>query len=98
LFSSSSVCPEHSMPFKLPCTARVFLLERLSNHCQGLHKNLCEIYTKFDVVPFSESSRNRIRSHTSLHKRGRKDGYIHPAAWNVVHWLQIYASSIIALV
>jgi hypothetical protein len=63
-----------------PYTAHVFLPERLSNHCQGLRRTFFEIRTKFDAVPLSDPSRNRIRSDTRLKIKGRKNQYIHPAA------------------
>jgi hypothetical protein len=47
---------------KFPCTAHAFFLKRLSNHCQGLRSTFSEICTKFDAVPLSDPSRNRIRA------------------------------------
>jgi hypothetical protein len=61
-----SACPEPSMPFKHPCTAHVFFLERLSNHYQGLRHTFSNIYTKFDAVPLSDPSRNHSRPNTEL--------------------------------
>jgi hypothetical protein len=43
------------------CTAHAFFPERLSNLCQGFRRNITEIYTKFDAVPLSDPSQNRIR-------------------------------------
>jgi hypothetical protein len=51
--------------------------------------------TKFDALPLSDPSRNRIKPDTRLQIKGRKNHHVHPAAWNVVHWLPGYVSTII---
>jgi hypothetical protein len=46
---------ESTTPRKRPCTAHAFFHERLSNHCQSLHRTFPEICTKFDSVSLSDS-------------------------------------------
>jgi hypothetical protein len=78
-----NVCPtrpELSMPFKHLCTAHAFILERLSNHCQGLHRTTSEICSKFDAVCLSNPSRNRVRPDMKLQIKQCKNQHIHPAA------------------
>jgi hypothetical protein len=53
------------------CTAHSFFPECLSNHCQGLHSTFPKICTKYDDVPVSDQSQNRIRPHTELKIKGR---------------------------
>jgi hypothetical protein len=48
--------------------------ERLYNHCQGLRLISSEKCTKFDAVPLSDPSPNRIRPDTRLEMKGRKEG------------------------
>jgi hypothetical protein len=43
-----------------------YVTARLSNLCQGLRHTLSEICTKFDAVPLSDPSRNRISPYTRL--------------------------------
>jgi hypothetical protein len=52
-------------------TAHTFFPECLCNHFQGLHHTFSEIYTKFDAVPLSDPSRNRIRPDTRLQIKER---------------------------
>jgi hypothetical protein len=54
------------------CTAHAFFPGRLSNHCQGLCGAISKICRKFDPVPLSDPSRNRIRPETRLQIKGRK--------------------------
>jgi hypothetical protein len=63
-----SVCPEPSMPFKHPCTAHACLI--IARVSAAL---FTEISTKFEAVPFSDPSRNRIRPDTRLHMQDRKE-------------------------
>jgi hypothetical protein len=77
------------------CTADAFFPQRLSNHCQGIRGTFSEICTKFDGVPLSDPSRNRIRRGTRLQIKGRKNQHVHPAAWNCVPWLPRYTNTII---
>jgi hypothetical protein len=51
---------------KLLC-ASCFLHERLCNHCPGLCCTFSKICTKFNAVPLSDPSRNRIRADMWLH-------------------------------
>jgi hypothetical protein len=46
--------------------AHAIFPERLSNHFQGFRRTFSEICTKFDAVPLSDTSRNRIRADTLL--------------------------------
>jgi hypothetical protein len=79
-----------------PCTAHAFFPECLSNHCQGLCHTFTEICTKFDAVPLSHPSQNRIRPDTRLQIKGcKKNHHAHPSVWNVVCWLPRYAGTII---
>jgi hypothetical protein len=55
-------------------------LECLSNQCQGLRCTFSEICTKFDAIPLSNPSRNRIRPNMRLQIKRRKQSHIHPAA------------------
>jgi hypothetical protein len=50
---------------------------------------------KFHAVPLSDPSQNCIGLDTRLQIKGRKNCHIHLAAWNVVHWLPRYASTIV---
>jgi hypothetical protein len=61
----------------------------LSNHCQDLHHSLSESCTKFDAVPLSEPSRNRISPDTRLQIKGLNDQHVHPAAWDFIHCLPL---------
>jgi hypothetical protein len=70
--SPFSLRPASSIPFKHLCTAHAFFPERLSNHCQGLHRTFCEIFTNFDAPSFSDRSRIRIRPDTRLQIKGSK--------------------------
>jgi hypothetical protein len=85
--SPFSVSVTFDAPFKYPCTAYAFFPERLSNHCQGLRRNLSKICTKFDADSQSDPSRNRLRPDTPLQTKGRKYRHVLPAARNCVHWL-----------
>jgi hypothetical protein len=49
-----------------------FLPVRLSDHRQGLRYTLSDICTKFDAVPLSDTSRNRIKPDTRLKTKGHK--------------------------
>jgi hypothetical protein len=40
---------------------------------------LSEMFTKFDAVPLSDSSRNHIKPDTRLQRKGRKNQHAHPA-------------------
>jgi hypothetical protein len=70
--SPFSVFPEPRMSFEHPCTAYAFFPECLFNHCQGLRRTSSLMCTKFDAVPFSDPSRNRIRPDTPLQIEGCK--------------------------
>jgi hypothetical protein len=50
----------------------LFFPERLSNHCQGLHRTFPEICTTFSAVLLSDPSQNRIRPNTPIQIKGRK--------------------------
>jgi hypothetical protein len=77
LVSLSSV----SVSLEFSCTVHAFFPECLSNHCHGLR---C---TKFDAVPSSDPSRNRIRPYsTRIQMKGHKNQHVHPTAWNFVNW------------
>jgi hypothetical protein len=54
-------------------TAHAFFHERLSNHCQGLCRTFPEICRKFDAVPLSGPSWNRMRPYTRLQIREREE-------------------------
>jgi hypothetical protein len=82
-----SVCPEPSMPFKLPCTAHAFFPERISN--------FFEICTKCNAIPLSDPSRNCIRPDTPLQMKRLKNQQFHAATCKCVHWFSRYVSSII---
>jgi hypothetical protein len=69
-----------SVSLDVPRTPHAFFLERLSNHCQGLCRTFSEICTKFDAVPLSNPSRNRIGPDIRLQIKGRKKQQVHPAA------------------
>jgi hypothetical protein len=60
--------------------AHAFFSERLSNHCQVFRRTLSGLYTKFDAVPLSDLSGNRIRTATRLQIKERTNQHIHPAA------------------
>jgi hypothetical protein len=77
------------------CTAHTFFPKLLSNHCQGLSLTFSEICTTFDSVPLQDPSWNHNRPHTRLQTKGRKNQHVHPTAWNCVHRLLTYASTII---
>jgi hypothetical protein len=48
------------------------------------------------LFPLSEPSRNRIRRDRRLRKKeGSKNQHLHAAAWNSVHWLPRYSSTVI---
>jgi hypothetical protein len=49
------------------------------------------LFPKCALLPL-DPSRNHIRRGTQLQIKGHKNQYIHPAAWNFLHWLQRYAS------
>jgi hypothetical protein len=51
--------------------------------------------TKLDAVPLSDPSRSHIRPDTRFQIKERKNQQFHPAAWNSVHWLPRYASTIV---
>jgi hypothetical protein len=74
-WSCSWLCSSPVSPFSVsvsldfPCTAHAFFL---SNHCQCVRFNFHEIYTKFDAIPLSDPSRNRIMLDTRLQIEGRK--------------------------
>jgi hypothetical protein len=74
-FSSLSV----SLSLGFPCTAYAFLPEHLSNRCQALRRTFPESCTKFDDVPLSDPSRNRIRPHAQLQIKGRKKAAFPPS-------------------
>jgi hypothetical protein len=63
--------------------------------CQGLRHIFSEICTKFEAVPLSDPSRNRMRPDTRFQIKGRKYQHLDSAAWNLVHRLPGYASTII---
>jgi hypothetical protein len=58
---SQIFCFSVSVSLDFPCAAHAFFPERLSNHCLGLRCTSSEFCTKFDAVPLSDPSRNRIR-------------------------------------
>jgi hypothetical protein len=58
--------------FGLSVYCLCFFSECLSNHCQGLRLTFPEICTKFEAVPLSDPSRNRVKPDTWLQKRGPK--------------------------
>jgi hypothetical protein len=60
--------------------AHSIIPERLFNHCKGLPFTFSETWTKFDAVPLSDPSRNRIRPDARLQIKGRKNNHTHPAA------------------
>jgi hypothetical protein len=66
-----------------------------TNQCLGLRRTFSEIFTKFDAVPLSDPSWNRIRPNTRLQIKGHKNQHIHLAAWRFVLWVPRYASTVI---
>jgi hypothetical protein len=84
-----------SMSVDFPCTAHAFFPERLSNHCQGLRHTYFYICAKFDAVPLLDPMQNHIRLDTRLQIKGHKNQHIHAAAWNRLHWLPQYGSTVI---
>jgi hypothetical protein len=69
--SPFSVCPEHSIPFKHPCTAHAFIPDRFSFPGSLSHFSF-EIFTKFYCVPLSNPLRNSIRTDTRLQIKKQK--------------------------
>jgi hypothetical protein len=87
----SQLCSSLFSPFLVSvsldflCMAHAFFPERLSNHCQDLHRNLSEICIKFEG--FFVTSIAKIHIHDSK-QEDIKNEHVHPAAWNVVPMLQ----------
>jgi hypothetical protein len=77
--SPFSASVSFDMSFKFSCTAHAFIPKRLSNHCQRLLCTFFYIYSKFDAVPLSDISRNRIRPDTRLQLKGRKSSTLRPS-------------------
>jgi hypothetical protein len=65
-----------SVSSNFPCKTHAFFSESLSNHCHDLHLTGFEICTKFDAVPLSDPSRNRIWPDTRLQTKGREIEHI----------------------
>jgi hypothetical protein len=84
-----------SASLDFPCKVHSSFPKRLSNHCQGLRHTFSEICTTFNAVPLSDPSRSLVRPDTQLQIKGRKNQHVHPAAWNFVHGLPRYASTVI---
>jgi hypothetical protein len=62
-----------SVSLDLTCKTRTFFSDRLSNHFQDLRRTFSEIFKKFDSVPLSVPSQNRIRPNTRLQIKRRKE-------------------------
>jgi hypothetical protein len=84
-----------SVRLDFPCTAHAFFLERLSNHCQGLHRTSSE--TARNLMLFLCRIHHEIASGqiTRLQIKWCENQQIQPAKWNLVHLLPRYVNTII---
>jgi hypothetical protein len=87
LYSSPIFPFSVSVSLEFPYTARAFFPERLSSHWRDLRRTFSN--TKLDAY-----SLFLCRMHREI-ASGQKNQHIHPAALSFVHWLPIYASTII---
>jgi hypothetical protein len=95
------VCSSPVSPFSIlasldfPCMAHASFPKCLSIHCQGLHHTFPRFAQNWMLFPCQihhEVASGRIHDSTS---KDVKNQDFHPAAWNFVHCLPIYASTIV---
>jgi hypothetical protein len=68
-----------SVSLDFPRTAHDFF-SGLSNHFHGLRRTFSEICKKFDALPLSDPSQNRVSPDTRLQIKGHRKSAHHSAA------------------